>query len=557
MDRTTNYNVWLSRCTGSLSILGSSAIIYIILSVRTRKLAKPKNRFMLMMSVFDVLQSTAIVVATAAIPRGSGLYGAMGNQATCTAQSIFMGLGLSVPLYNSSLNLFYLLTIRYNMTAARFSAKLEPLLHAFSILIPLSSAVTFTALGYAKPAATTCLYPGEISPRIGFTVIIVISFLFCIFSMGSICWSVMRQANRISRYKYGTTQTNRGTILEKEEMIKQALLYSLAFLLTFIFPTIQAAILMGKPGTAVPLLDSLSATFYPLQGFYNFVFYVRPGVHHVRETDPSKSLIGAIKEVIINAEAVSNSFIRSRRSTKRIHTPRTQTSAANIYEGTGRSPSRTTDIEEVTNDVEMARHKYEPTQIVPSNSCGSKPVQQVYHNPLCELEDKVELKIIYTQPHNTTQTAPKQNESMTDTILLPTLVVPLVEGFRGRNMRSAPRLQAAICHMNEHYNEDKGSEHDIKNKKAARRRASLVSFASVLSGKSIDSLENDMSSKPSLPTFICNMNEYLNEGKDNGQNIANKSSSRGAIRRVSLVSLASVLSGVSLDSLDNDMMGVS
>jgi len=607
MDRTTSYNVWLSRCSSVLSILGSSSIIYIILSSYRRKIAKPKNRFMLMMSVFDVLQSMAILVSTAAMPRGMGLYGAMGNEATCTAQSILMGFGLAVPLYNSSLNLFYLLTIRYNMTTTRFSNKLEPLLHAFSVLVPLSSAATFAALGYANPSITTCLFPGKVVPRVAFTGVVIISFLFCVFSMGSICWSVLRQANRISRHRYGTTQTNRGAILEKEDMVKQALSYSLAFLLTFLFPTIQTVILIGRPGVSSPVLDALSATFYPLQGFYNFVFYVRPGVNHVMEVDPSKSLLRAIKDVILNAEAVSNSFM-NRRSTNRIRTPRTQTSSAKSHKETVRNSSHTiaknageADTGDVTNDVEKNCLKYDrPTQTGYSIGCGAKPVQKVYHNPSYALEDSVDLEMIYSQPQNVTQTAPKHNEAVSDTMPLPTLVLedaeegtslskpelellgtvsspreandknkyrkvgvsntrslpipPLLEDYEGPNLESASRLQASICNMNKHCNEDKRKEPPSK---AGRRRSSIISFASVLSGRSLDSSDNDMSSEPSLPKIICNMNDYFNERKENAHNIANKSVSRDGMRRTSLVSFASILSGVSLDSFNNDMTGVS
>jgi len=587
-----------------LSFLGSSAIIYIILSARKRKLTKPKNRFMLMMSVFDVLQSVAIVVSTAAFPQDLGIYGAIGNEATCTAQSVLMGLGLAVPLYNSSLNLFYLMTIRYNMTAAQFSTKLEPFLHAFSVLVPLSSAAICAALGYANPSITTCLYPGQKLPTVGFAVTVIFSFLFCVFSMGSICWAVMSQANRIQRHRYGTTQTNRGSILEKEEMVAQALAYSLAFLLTFLFPTIHALVISGQPETPTPALDTLSSIFYPLQGFYNFVFYVRPGVNHVREIDPSKSLFKAIQEVIINAESVSDSF-RNIRSTNRLPIQKRKSIAVNTDEKITRNPSYAISMKlsETDNDLENACHTCDkPTRRVSFINCDHKSVQQ----------DNSHLEMIYTQPQIVTQTAFEHNEPVSDITVLPIMaasdvkegfslntpdsklystipssigdngiiyssdktisrkvdvsdalslpISALLTDYKRSRLRSESKLQTSVRNISEDYIEDNINQHDISNRLpsiSARRRASLVSFASVLSVTSLDSLDNEMINEPMSPISICNMNELFNEGKEIVHNTTNKSASKAGRRRASLRSIASALSGISFDSLDNDSTALS
>lgn len=298
--------MWLSRLSSLLSVKGSLAIIYIIYSGRRRKLVKPKNRFMLMMSIFDVVHSTAILVSTAAMPRHLNIYGARGNDASCTAQSIFMVIGLAVPLYNSSLNLFYLLTIKYNMDSTRFSSKIEPFLHASSILVPILFASIFTALGYANPIGiSTCLFEGKV-PCFGFGVTSLFCFLFCAFSMGSIFWSMRSQANMVRKHRFAST--NHPTILNEKEMAKQALLYFLAFFLSFSFPTVQVLVNILYPDLTISALQTLTSIFYPLQGFFNFVFYIRPGVIHVRKNDTSKSYIAAVCKVIFDSEAVSNGF---------------------------------------------------------------------------------------------------------------------------------------------------------------------------------------------------------------------------------------------------------
>ena len=105
---------------------------------------------MLVMSIFDVLHSSAFIIGTVAVPRESGVYGAMGNSTTCLAQGFISWLGLAVPIYNNCLNLFYLLTIKYNMDSAYFTKKIEPFCHAFSILVPLSTGIAFARLDWIQ-----------------------------------------------------------------------------------------------------------------------------------------------------------------------------------------------------------------------------------------------------------------------------------------------------------------------------------------------------------------------------------------------------------------------
>ncbi len=52
----------------------------------------------------------------------------------------FVQLGVIVPLYNASLNAFFLLTIVYGITEARIKKWAEPTMHAVPILYPLVTA---------------------------------------------------------------------------------------------------------------------------------------------------------------------------------------------------------------------------------------------------------------------------------------------------------------------------------------------------------------------------------------------------------------------------------
>ena len=94
-------------------------------------------------------------------------------------------------------------------------------------------------------------------------------------------------------------------------MIKQAALYFLALVLSFSFPMIYFLITTLRSGTSVLVLEILTAVFYPIQGFFNFIFYIRPGFNHVRKMNPSDSILKAIYEIVLNFEAISRNLFES------------------------------------------------------------------------------------------------------------------------------------------------------------------------------------------------------------------------------------------------------
>ena len=191
-----------------------------------------------MMSFFDILASLALAISRLAMPSDIGVRGAVGNSFTCTAQGICVWLGFAVPFQNSSLNLFYLLSTNYSMKNDDFSKKIEPFLHLISISIPVSFAIIFTVRG-------------EIAPS------------------GNACFGNSKECSRV---------------MEETETRKQALLYTLVFVLTFIFPIIRAVIFIINSNKNIVLVV-LTGILHPLQEFWYFVLYIRPGVNIiVKET---------------------------------------------------------------------------------------------------------------------------------------------------------------------------------------------------------------------------------------------------------------------------------
>lgn len=55
---------WIPRVTGSISIISSGTLIYMMVADREWKLTKPNHRILLMMSVFDTIVSAAQVMSS-------------------------------------------------------------------------------------------------------------------------------------------------------------------------------------------------------------------------------------------------------------------------------------------------------------------------------------------------------------------------------------------------------------------------------------------------------------------------------------------------------------
>ena len=255
---------WIPHFTGALSLLGSSAVIYMIISDRAEKLAKPNNRLMLMLCAFDVIQSAAVAMSTWPFPRSDDIYGSMGNMTTCKVQYFFAALGLTVPMYNASLCMLYLLTIKHRLHPRHFATKIEPFLHTASVLIPLILASVPVAMNQVIPPrkgySTICRIGPSSFLRLPFFMVPILSFVICVYSMVAICCAVNAQSNKMKKYSQRKSQMQRRES-ERRTTIRQAIFYTLAFFVTFLFTT--AAYLVPDVYLFVILMNIL----YPLQGF--------------------------------------------------------------------------------------------------------------------------------------------------------------------------------------------------------------------------------------------------------------------------------------------------
>jgi len=291
--------IWIElRLSASFSIVGSSLIIYMIISDRKRKLARTYHRFMLLMSGFDVLQSIFMCIPST-------------NIFTCTAQGFFLVLGLAVPSYNASLNIYYSLIICRQVSSERFT-NIEPIFHTVSILVPLSTALILTIIEDMERSMTVCSPSGDLS-LIMLSSIISFCFLTCLISMICISYTVTSRAIKMRKYTSFNNARRRSHVDDdRKKTIKQAFSYFSAFVVTYTPLLLSALYRKDIEGTGrLPyFIRTLVGVFYPLQGFWNFFFFIRPGVQHVMKTNSDKSYLRAIKDVVFINNVIQSTSSR-------------------------------------------------------------------------------------------------------------------------------------------------------------------------------------------------------------------------------------------------------
>ena len=126
-----------STYSSALSFTGSSLIIYLLSKTSTKCVY---NRLMMAMSIFDLINSFFLLIHPFLLPQDGGQVWSLGNDETCSMLGFFVQLGNAVPLYNVSLNTYFLLTVVYGMNELKIKKWVEPAMHACSILYPLITA---------------------------------------------------------------------------------------------------------------------------------------------------------------------------------------------------------------------------------------------------------------------------------------------------------------------------------------------------------------------------------------------------------------------------------
>lgn len=280
------------------------------------------------MTLCDLTASVAWLFTTWPIPRGTpGVYGAVGNQHTCTAQAFFAQFSLSAVMYDASLTIYYVCVIVKGMKDSDI-VKIEPLLHANAIAWGLGTALASLGLTLFNPVSwdcwissaplgcqeswnspdgtTTCvrgdngaIYQWAFYYAPLWFVIVLVSCL-----MYWVYYTVRAQERRTTRYTStnasnlnlpGSSSLHRMSVENvsiHKKFSAQATCYVAAFLVTWLFPTIFQLVIVTTGTFPFPLLF-LTALSVPIQGTLNLIVFIRPAYIKYRRENPDQFFLGA------------------------------------------------------------------------------------------------------------------------------------------------------------------------------------------------------------------------------------------------------------------------
>lgn len=142
------------KITGLCSCLFSLFVIVTIIRTDNRSF-RAYHRLVLGISISDLSSSFSLALSTWPIPRDSGVLWASGNDAICTTQGFFNHLGVIATFYNVSLNLYFLLVVRYGWKDAKIH-KIEPLLHGIPLGWGFATAIYAAGRGLFGNALLWC-----------------------------------------------------------------------------------------------------------------------------------------------------------------------------------------------------------------------------------------------------------------------------------------------------------------------------------------------------------------------------------------------------------------
>ena len=297
---------YIPHITGALSVIGSAYIIFDVI-FKKRLAADPKrrtyHRLILGLSITDLIASIAMFFSTWPIPQDSpsGEYSASGTIATCDTQGFFIQLGgVSSPIYNAFLAVYYFLVVKYGYKQSDF-IKLERIFHVLPWLIGITTATASLVLQQYNSAnlwcwiaptpldcidslrssdgTTTCVRGDNAwFYRLVFYFIWLWGSVICVTvcTLG-VLYTVVVHVRKLNRRRHSHTNTSADRHIY--DVARQSVFYVGAFFITALFPSLVRMFQAKWNCTTTYFpLSVMTATFFPLQGLWNMLIYIQPRI---------------------------------------------------------------------------------------------------------------------------------------------------------------------------------------------------------------------------------------------------------------------------------------
>jgi len=340
------YSAWQQRVlfvipmvSGTLSILGSATVLYILSNDWRIKLRRVYHRLLLAFSVMDCFVSLNFALSSLVVPSGTPqTYGDVGTWATCRASGFFLQFGMSLGLYDTFICVYYLLIIRYKVREEIIAKRVEPVVHFLAVACPVvfgSYLVVHKGYNPGNIHTGHCfnnVYPanclrvegvecqqGESYKLFGLiTVVLPFSvYFFVIFVSCTLTYLTVRDINqRQQRWDYSSSnllaQNVRTASLRftqannhARQSLIQASLYVSSFFLVFSPYGVSVVVSIWYDGVKKNRaiffpLAALVKLFMPSAGCWNVLIYIRPRYHQLRIRHPDVRSIQLLRKIIFN-----------------------------------------------------------------------------------------------------------------------------------------------------------------------------------------------------------------------------------------------------------------
>jgi len=332
------------------SLLGSAFIIQHIVRSEARR-QRVFSRLMLGMSLMDLIFAVYSSVGPLPCPQDPNTFLAHGTWASCEAFG-FLGQAsqMSSMLYNAGLALYYLLTIRYQWPESQSKRWIEVPIHLVCFVVGWGTALAALVLDLYNPSAAGCgiyAYPigcdflpgmeclrgkNAASYQLGL-------FLYAAWAMSAfmaVCMlfiyaQVAKTEQTTVRFRRASSSYLSGNPLQEQDQRRmritslrrgfatQALLYCLAFVLTWVFRVSGAMIVEYRnPPVFYYPIALLSVSMASLMGFFNACIYIRPRYLRYRRQEERR-----IRQRVILGELATNtnSNNNSDKNNNNVHRP--------------------------------------------------------------------------------------------------------------------------------------------------------------------------------------------------------------------------------------------
>jgi hypothetical protein len=315
-----------------LSIFGSSVIIYMAVKTRRKHAWTPYTRLLLAMSIYDIIFSGTIGVASFLRPQETSTrIWAFGNNASCGVIGFLNQLSTSAILYNAMLSLYFLLTARFGLKNAYIAKRIEPLMHFVAVFYPAVTATVGALEGAYGEMAVNGLVcwlvsyprncgngPGESGEECRsmlvawmFYGVPVVLTLACLIVNNLIIVVFVRKQTRIRKARSANARrTTSSDSRHQHRRLKLVSSQASLFVASFTVCIVWSGIMNSADRLAETEEDEMEmmSKFYPisviqaillpLQGLFNMLVYLRPKILKSRHEYPEETKLWATKRSI-------------------------------------------------------------------------------------------------------------------------------------------------------------------------------------------------------------------------------------------------------------------